>query len=174
MNKNSDASIIVKISDIAGHGVFATRDIKEQEIICIISGEEVSYIDLKHLVASGSWAAGDSLQVAEDLFSLIVDPYRFLNHSCDPNAFIIGRYQLVAKRGIKSGDEITFDYSATMWEEADEVWKMQCNCVSKCCRHTIDQFYTLPLGLQKKLIKNGYVQDYILTKWKSLGLSAKL
>jgi len=42
-------------------------------------------------------------------------PWRFLNHSCAPNAVVRER-ALLALRPIDAGEEITFDYNATEWE----------------------------------------------------------
>ncbi|MFO0828537.1 MAG: SET domain-containing protein [Phycisphaerales bacterium] len=50
--------------------------------------------------------------------------WRFLNHSCAPNAAFAGR-TLVALRRIQAGDEITFDYNTT---EADMATPFRCRC----------------------------------------------
>ncbi len=39
-------------------------------------------------------------------------PWRFLNHSCTPNAYLRGR-DLIALRPIAAWDQITFDYNGT-------------------------------------------------------------
>ena len=60
-----------------------------------------------------------SLQVGEDLHLLAPEgePWRYLNHSCDPNARMAGM-KLLALRDIAPGDEVTFDYNTTEWAMA--------------------------------------------------------
>ena len=50
--------------------------------------------------------------------------WRYLNHSCDPNAFIDG-LELIARRPIAPWEEITFDYETTEYE-LDEPFTCQC------------------------------------------------
>lgn len=50
--------------------------------------------------------------------------WRFLNHSCAPNAAVVGR-ALVARGAIRAGDEITFDYRTTELEMAEP---FTCRC----------------------------------------------
>jgi hypothetical protein len=49
--------------------------------------------------------------------------WRFLNHRCEPNAFIRGR-ELIALETIAEGDEVTFNYNANEYEMATpfECW----------------------------------------------------
>jgi len=51
-------------------------------------------------------------------------PWRFLNHSCRPNAVLRGR-EFVALRPIEPGDEVTFDYNTTEYEMAEP---FTCEC----------------------------------------------
>ncbi len=61
------------------------------------------------------------------------DPYawRFLNHSCRPNARVRAR-ELLAVRAIAPGDEITFDYETTEWQLA---CPFTCRCGTCDGRH---------------------------------------
>lgn len=67
-----------------------------------------------------------SLQIGEDLHLEVpsIDdldpapdnhPWRYLNHSCEPNAVLKGR-SLVALKAIAPGEEVTFDYNTTEYE----------------------------------------------------------
>lgn len=56
-------------------------------------------------------------------------PWRYLNHSCDPNARIAGR-TVVALRAIRSGEQITFDYTTT---EASMAEPFECQCGAGNC-----------------------------------------
>ncbi len=84
------------------------------------------------------------LQVADDVY---VGPYGvpdehdepgdFINHACDPNCRIevdLPRIRLVALRPIRAGEEVTFDYAATM---SNDPWTLDCKCGSPRCRGRI-------------------------------------
>lgn len=66
---------------------------------------------------------------------LLLDRYfwRFLNHSCDPSAFLRGQ-DLIARRRIKAWDELTFDYDSTEYDMAEP---FHCRCGSPRCRGQI-------------------------------------
>jgi len=66
-------------------------------------------------------------------------PWRFLNHSCDPNARVQGQ-TLVATRAIAEGEQITFDYTTT---EADMAEPFDCVCGSRGCIGTVRGFVHL-------------------------------
>jgi len=56
----------------------------------------------------------------------------YVNHSCDGNSWYENDQLLVAKRDIKAGEEITYDYALT---EADQDWVLpRCLCETKLCR----------------------------------------
>lgn len=84
------------------------------------------------------------LQVAENLYIGPDDPGDwpsdagdFANHSCDPNCAVEVSpplILLVALRDIGAGEEVTYDYAATMHGDA---WEMKCNCGASGCRGTI-------------------------------------
>ncbi len=57
-------------------------------------------------------------------------PWRFLNHSCRPNALLRGR-RLVALRDIAVGDDVTFDYETNEYEMAEPFF---CSCGAPECR----------------------------------------
>lgn len=56
----------------------------------------------------------------------------FLNHSCDSNTELRPNDGYYAKRDIKAGEEITFDYRGTAY--AKFLKGVVCNC--PCCRGT--------------------------------------
>lgn len=65
--------------------------------------------------------------------------WRFLNHSCAPNAVLRGR-TLVARCDIARGCEITFDYATTEYEMAEP---FACGCGAPQCRGLIRGFLAL-------------------------------
>lgn len=68
----------------------------------------------------------------------VLDRYywRFLNHSCEPNAAIRG-LEVVALRPITQWEEITFDYDTTEFDMAEP---FECRCGSLACRGVIRGF----------------------------------
>jgi len=63
-----------------------------------------------------------------------------INHSCDPNCVVSGN-SVVARRDIKRGEELTFDYSTDVdWPG----FAMACRCGSLGCRRIIRAYRFLP------------------------------
>lgn len=73
-------------------------------------------------------------------------PWRYLNHSCDPNATLEGLH-LVALRPIRRWEEITFDYNTTEFEMSTP---FACNC-GHCDGAVIRGFKFLTLDQQRRL-----------------------
>jgi uncharacterized protein len=68
----------------------------------------------------------------------------FINHSCSPNCFISG-LSIVAARNIRSGEELTFDYSTDVdWPR----YRMVCKCGSPKCRKVVRAYRFLPEELK--------------------------
>ncbi|MFA6524879.1 MAG: SET domain-containing protein-lysine N-methyltransferase [Patescibacteria group bacterium] len=125
MNEN----VIVKESSINNKGVFATRDFKKGEVVLpwqtntILTMEEVKKLPASERNYIANYAGGKYLHQQE--------PERYVNHSCDPNTET-GDDCDVAIRDIKSGEEITSDYSKAKFN-----MHFVCNCGSKNCRKYI-------------------------------------
>lgn len=84
-----------------------------------------------------------------------------INHSCEPNAglkFTDAGILLVAIKPIEEGDEITWDYSTTMFENS---WKMRCDCKKPTCRKIIGDFMLLDTELQQKYRKLNIIPQYL-------------
>lgn len=56
------------------------------------------------------------------------------NHSCDANLWWAGPFDLVARRDIGVGEEITNDYSTST---IDSGFTVQCRCNAETCRGII-------------------------------------
>ena len=71
----------------------------------------------------------------------IMDRYfwRFMNHSCEPNARVVGR-QVVAGRDIAPGEQITFHYNTTEHEMAEP---FRCTCGTSSCAGVIAGYSAL-------------------------------
>lgn len=77
-----------------------------------------------------AWPLTDDVWV---MWSENPDSWKPINHSCDPNAWLEG-LDLVARRPIGVGDEITMDY-ATLYNE--RMPDFSCTCGADNCRGTI-------------------------------------
>jgi D-alanine-D-alanine ligase len=83
-----------------------------------------------------AWFAQYAYPLTDEVFvSWSPDPehWKPINHSCDPNAWLRG-LDLVARRKISAGEEITIDY-ATFYNERME--DFVCHCSAAACRKTI-------------------------------------
>jgi SET domain-containing protein len=159
----------VKESNIEGKGCFATFLIKKGELICDMKGQLLSIPELIEKYEKGEERISDPLQVEEGNYIDLDEPYIFFNHSCEPNAAIVGLGKLVAIRNIKENEEITYDYSATEWTSDDlgkyKEWAMECKCSSKLCRGIIKEFPLTTQSLQRRYVDNKIVQDFIIKKY---------
>jgi hypothetical protein len=110
--------------------VVAARALRRGELIAVYGG---TVLDRAAVAELGSGAGKISLQVDEDMFicSTVDGPGDWINHSCDPNAGIVGQITLVALRDIEAGEEICFDYAMTDGSAYDE---FDCQCASAGCR----------------------------------------
>ncbi len=131
-----DPRIEIKDSP-TGKGMFARELIKKDEIIIIWGGK----VFTNEEKASGLVRKYTASRIDEDHWlgsSLdeLASQDMHLNHSCDPNIWMTDEVTFVARRDIKSGEQVTADYST--WS-IDENWTMDesCRCGSKECRHTI-------------------------------------
>jgi len=111
------------------HGLVATKDFAIGDHILVVDGEIAS------APSRFSVQIGPDLHVevpAEVKINKSLDCYRwrFLNHSCEPNAEFVER-DLVALREIKASEQITFDYNTTEYDLASP---FECQCGSdRCC-----------------------------------------
>ena len=126
-------------SRIHSKGLFGDEDIKKGERIHYIKGTKVrvgpehnrnpQHMSTWYGLGRYTWINPGNT------------PFRFLNHSCEPNAAIAGKKTLFALENIAKGEEITIDYSMT---DADPQWSLDCDCKTKSCRGRIGAIYTVP------------------------------
>lgn len=143
--------VIVGESRIHGLGVYAARDFAEGEVVLEIDDSRV--VDAAHPLCP---EAGEDAYHCDYLAGgevvLMPSPERHINSSCDPNTFvktIDGARYVAARRAIRRGDELTYDYIIDC--HGGEVW--QCNCRSARCRGTIvSSFFELPVELQSEYL----------------------
>lgn len=165
MNKHSFLSpkcFVLDSSSIHRNGVVAQADIPEGEIIALWGGFIISditslpeYIQ-KHeypvQVAPGFYLGPRSV---EDL-----DDAEMFNHSCTPNAGVVGQILLVARRDIQAGEEVCFDYGTT---ESDGC-NFECRCNSPKCRgHIQGQDWKDPVFQEDNY---GFMSSYLIWLYK--------
>ncbi len=126
-----------------GKGVFAARPFRKSQVIGQMTGSVITddNYDPEYVVDLGK--AGVLEPAA---------PFRFLNHSCEPNAALI-EYEPEANerptmwvetlRAIKPGDQVTIDYG---WP-ADSA--IRCLCGAKRCRGWVVAESELPKVLRR-------------------------
>ena len=157
--------VYIKKSKIHNEGIFAKVDMKTGEIVGIVQGPKKFKINLskKDALSHPDWV-GFKMHTWIDP----VPPYKYLNHSCNPNVGIKGHRTLVAIRDIKKNKEITIDYSII---EADPRWYMKCNCGEKNCRGIIRSIQKLPPRVYNRYLpfisqefKNLYKENHNLKK----------
>lgn len=95
------ARIETRKSPMHGIGVFTARAVREKEVIARYQGKPVDY--------DGLYVVPHERPTGEQQRYEITGKLRFLNHSCRPNAELLG-FELIALRPIRAGQEITIDY----------------------------------------------------------------
>ena len=146
----------VKDAKKKGKGIFALKDIKKGEEILYFTGEVVEVEDEskypEHI--RDHWHPIDEKN-GKKVYILPESPWKYMNHSCEPNAGVKNDRYLVAIKNIKKRDEINIDYSTLFLEG----WKMECKCGSKNCRKIISTFDKLSKKDQERL--KDYVSSYV-------------
>lgn len=122
-----------------GVGLFATRDISAGSTILSIEGRAQGHAT-RYSIQIDAVTHIDAEAVLPDHEMRARYPWRFLNHSCEPNARVEGR-SLRAIRPIATGEQITFDYTTT---EADMSTPFDCLCGASCCIGLVRGFNHLP------------------------------
>jgi hypothetical protein len=135
----SDA-LEVRASEIEGRGLFAIQPVPAETALMRLGGRLVTTRELGELIAAAvadpALPYVDTFSVSGDL-QLVLPPgtaAHFANHSCDPNAWHQGPYDIVARRSVAVGEEVTLDY-ATFSGAAG--FSMRCHCVTASCREVI-------------------------------------
>lgn len=133
---------IVRNSSIHNNGVFAARDIASGERVIEYQGEKITKAEserrgLAHMDEAERTGRGAvylfTLNKKYDLDgSMDWNLARLINHSCNPNCeaqIIRGRIWIVARRRIRKGEELSFDYGFDLdcWQDHP------CRCGSEKC-----------------------------------------
>ncbi len=124
-----------------GKGVFAKRNYKADVTIGEVGGE---------LIHDAEYTSSYCIDMGDDIALEPAPPFRYLNHSCDPNCELfvyedeLMKLLLVSLRPIPRHEELTIDYG---WPAEVAI---PCQCGSKDCRGWVVGPEDLPLVLEEK------------------------
>lgn len=147
----SDGYELRGTADGRGDGVFATRPFRPGETVLVGLIERRVQENYAH-----------ATQVARSEYVVLAGLGSKVNHSCSPNCGIrmnpSGAPDLVARKLIRLGDEITFDYA--MRNYSIEHFPNRCGCGSRACRGSVSGWRDLPD--ERKHAYQGLVAPYLL------------
>ncbi|HEV2827756.1 MAG TPA: SET domain-containing protein-lysine N-methyltransferase, partial [Pyrinomonadaceae bacterium] len=123
------------------YGIYAFEHIEAGSLID--AHEEQPHVLVSEMYVRKNWNAEQQQWFSEYAYPLTDEVFvswspnpehwKPINHSCDPNAWLEG-LDMVARRDIQAGDEITMDY-ATFYNEQME--DFLCHCGANDCRGII-------------------------------------
>lgn len=124
-----------------GRGVFVTRAFE--------AGERVLEGVIEQVVEANNVYAN---QLGPDRFAIQAGLQPYVNHSCDPSCGVRdnagGGQDLVARRALAPGDEVTFDYAVQ--NLVIEHFPPRCRCGAARCRGQITGWRGLPPALKRE------------------------
>jgi D-alanine-D-alanine ligase-like ATP-grasp enzyme len=163
----------VRFDGETDYGIYATVDIEAEDVVVPYEGHVHYLVSKSHVDKTWDdhhrkWFARYAYPFTDEIWGMWSDePEKWMpiNHSCDPNAWLEG-LDLVARRRIRKGEQITMDYATFCNESMEE---FRCTCGSRNCRGVI-------LGtdyLQPFVQSYGeHISDYVKNKRHSLQLSS--
>lgn len=136
----ADKRIKIESSPISGLGIYATKPIKKGELLLIWGGylinqSQITNKDINETVVPVEERNKNELIYlkASDEEENNPDPANFINHSCDPNAWLSDAITWIARRDIRKGEEITGDYATFTIDK----WGINCRCGENICRKIV-------------------------------------
>jgi uncharacterized protein len=153
----------VRQSAIHGRGLFATADIKKDEMVMVKGGHIVGREQLSGI---NECLGPVEIQIGDNLFiSPVTEEERegsmlYSNHSCDANLGMRGSIIFVARRDIRAGEELTHDWCTT----DNDNYSVECKCGSPACRQIVTGKDWQKPELQAKYA--GYFSWYLQHKMK--------
>ena len=140
-HKRKQKPYAMKGNSIAGYGIYATRIIKEGEII--YRGEERAHRIVTKKYVDTYWSEEEKLNfrryaypISDAVFAIWDEEpgdWAPQNHSCEPNTAFDG-LNTIALKNIYIGEELTFDYATFLDKEMEP---FECKCGSAKCRGLI-------------------------------------
>lgn len=148
------SKIVARRSKIHGTGVFATADIAKGERIVEYKGLRRTHEDVDSSDVGAAESGHTFLFTLNDEYVIDGDiaggVARWINHGCSPNCEAVliehpgddrrkDRVFIEAKRAIKAGQELTYDYGITLGEphtpRMKKIWA--CLCGARNCTGTM-------------------------------------
>jgi len=139
------SSYTVRRSPVHGRGLFARTPYGRGDLVGEYRGRVID-VTLEGETSS-AWNSDPAYTL---LFALDKDltidagvkgnSIRFMNHSCDPNCETyveVDRVFVHARRPIRPGEELTYDYNLQPGDPSDSPDAYACKCGSKTCRGTM-------------------------------------
>lgn len=154
MNPNAEWEKKLKVKEVPGRGkgLFAKRNFKRGEPFFRFTGK----------VVSQEQAFRHDVQIGSQVYLALDEPWRYINHSCDPNCGMASNVDVVAMRPIKAGQELVYDYAMTDLEDWGNDVPMICYCGTKRCRKVWLGY--IGLTLQDKLRYHGRIAPWLVRK----------
>ncbi|CAF4512007.1 unnamed protein product [Rotaria socialis] len=124
-------------SPIEGYGLYAVSPIAEGETVMICGGHLWSRSDQKWLTEARYFTVtplDDEFYIGDRLDDPI-SMKNYVNHSCDPNLWMLNETTLIARENIQIDEELTIDYA--VFSNDDIIFIDDCQCKTKLCRHQI-------------------------------------
>jgi len=155
----------VALDSQSRYGMYALERISKGDLI--LAHEEQphvlvsqSHVDRHWNEEQRRWFSEYAYPLSDEVFvSWSPEPehWKPINHSCDPSAWVSG-LDLVARRKIKSGEEITIDYATFYNERMDD---FVCHCGSRDCRGIVRGTDYLEDFVERY---GAHVSDYVRSK----------
>jgi len=149
-----------------GYGLFAKTEIPEGDLV-YAHEERAHYLTTKEHVEKTwkdplkkKWFEQYAYPVTDSLWAIwSSNPSEWtqINHSCDPNAWLVG-LNVVARRTIRKGEQITMDYATFC---CDNMETFKCSCRQNDCRGTVTGTDYLKPFVSKYTT---HISDYVNTK----------
>ena len=130
----NDPRLEVRPSPIHGRGIFTRADISEGDILMVWGGILFTQEDIRAGMAlEHSYCTIDEGVILGHTPEQGLSVDDFINHSCDPNVWMVDQITITARRDIKADEEITADL-AMWWDPDEEGVAWECHCGSRLCR----------------------------------------
>jgi SEC-C motif-containing protein len=137
MNYTTDFAEINQMQDLNQHLLRSKKAFQKGDVLSSFSGsirgEEITYL---------------TVQLSEnEHISLRPEYLKYINHSCNPNAFFdVDSMNLIALKDIQIGEELTFFYPSTEWKMVQPFY---CFCQSDNCLGRIEGASKIPTEILK-------------------------
>ena len=142
------SNVAVRTSSLEGLGIFAARRFRAGERIRPIN--VVREITPSAPLQEDLGERADHCDYPDGKVVLLGSPDRYVNHSCDPSAYVLYEGEgcfLVTRREFVEGEEITCDCNINI--TGGTAWP--CHCGAARCRGTVaGDFFQLPLEIQRE------------------------